>query len=85
MSNLKVEIVAPTGFLFQGECALVVVPSAVGDVGIMHGHEAIAATLRKESQIALYDEKQNLLKSFEVKNGGFANMQDADLLMILVD
>jgi F0F1-type ATP synthase epsilon subunit len=85
MPNLKLEIVAPTGFLFQGECVLVVVPSAAGDVGIMHGHEAIAASLRKESQIAIYDEKQNLLKTFEAKNGGFANMQDADLLTILVD
>ncbi len=83
MSALNLEIISPSGILFKGECHLVVVPSQSGDVGVMHGHEALIASLR-EGKIDIYDEKQNIIKSFDVKSG-FAKMQGIEKLSVLVD
>ena len=83
MSNLKLEIVSPSGIIFKGDCAMAVVPSVAGEVGVMHGHEAFIATLR-EGQVSIYDDKQSLVKSFDVKSG-FAEMQDVEKLLVLVD
>ncbi len=83
MTTLNVEIISPNGALFQGECHLVVVPSVSGDIGIMHSHEAVIATLR-EGKIEIFDDKESLVKSFDVKSG-FAEMRDLDKLVILVD
>lgn len=83
MSNLHLEIISPTGILFKGECHLVVVPSVSGDVGLMYGHESIVALLR-EGQVSIYDEKQNLVETFEVKSG-FVEMQSQEKMTVLLD
>jgi F-type H+-transporting ATPase subunit epsilon len=83
MSNLNLEITSPNGVLFKGECHLAVVPSQAGDIGVMHGHEAFIASLR-EGKIDIYDEKQNLVKSFDIQSG-FAEMQGVEKLLVLVD
>jgi F-type H+-transporting ATPase subunit epsilon len=83
MSDLKVEITSPNGILFKGNCHLAVVPSTLGDLGVMAGHEAVLVSLR-EGEVALHDEKQNIIKSFAV-SGGFAQVQPSGVLSILVD
>jgi len=83
MSLLKLEIISPNGVLFKGECYLVTVPSIDGELGVMHGHEAVLAALR-EGQVVVYDDKQNVVKSFDVQ-GGFAEMQGTEKLLVLVD
>ena len=83
MSDLKVEITSPNGELFNGNCNLAVVPSTLGDLGVMVDHEVVVASL-KEGQILLYDEREQLIKSFDVK-GGFAEVQSGGKLLILVD
>jgi F-type H+-transporting ATPase subunit epsilon len=83
MSELNLEIISPTGIVFKGNCHLVVVPSSAGDLGIMYDHESVAVVLR-EGQILIYDDKENLVKNFDVKSG-FAEMQDAEKLLVLLD
>jgi F-type H+-transporting ATPase subunit epsilon len=83
MSDLTVEITSPKGELFKGNCYLVVVPSTLGDLGVLAGHEVVVVSLR-EGQILIYDNKNNLTKSFDVKSG-FAEVQDSGKLLILVD
>lgn len=83
MPALKLEIISPASVLFKGDCAMAVVPSIAGEIGVMHGHEAVIAALR-EGQIAIYDDKENLVKSFDVKSG-FAEMQGEEKLLVLVD
>jgi len=83
MSALKLEIISPSGVVFKADCAMAVVPSTAGEIGVMHGHEAFIAALR-EGQIAVYDDQQNLVKSFDVKSG-FAEMQSEEKLLVLVD
>ena len=85
MADLKLEIVSPTGIIFKGTCSMAVVPSEAGDIGVMHGHEAVIAALRSGEKIAIYDDKQNLVKSIEVTSGGFAEMQGLDRLLVLID
>jgi F-type H+-transporting ATPase subunit epsilon len=79
--SLHLEIISPTGVLFKGACHMVVIPSIEGDIGVMHGHESIMVTL-KAGQIAIYDDKQNITKTFDVENG-FAE-QSAEKFLILV-
>ena len=83
MANLNLEIISPSGILFSGACNMATVPSVEGEMGIMFGHEAVIATL-KEGQITVYDDKQNVIKTLEVKSG-FAKMQSAEKLLVLVD
>ncbi|OFW79940.1 MAG: hypothetical protein A2887_04650 [Alphaproteobacteria bacterium RIFCSPLOWO2_01_FULL_40_26] len=81
--NLQVEIISPEGVLFNDICHLAVVPSALGDIGFMSGHEIVVATLRA-GQISIYDDGQNLVKSFDVASG-FVKMQTLEKLVVLVD
>lgn len=83
MSNLKLEIISPAGVVFKGECSMAVIPSMNGEIGVMQGHEAFISALR-EGQIVVYDDKQNIVKSFEVVSG-FAEMQSAEKLLVLFD
>jgi len=85
MSDLKLEIISPAGILFKGECAMAVLPSVLGDIGVMYGHESVIAMLRSAEMISIYDDKQNLVKSVAVTTGGFAEMQGLDKLLVLVD
>ncbi len=82
MAKLKVEITSLKGELFNGSCHLAVVPSKLGDIGFMADHEVVVTAL-KEGQVTLYDEKQNVVKSFEVKSG-FAEMK-VEKLLVLID
>ncbi len=79
--SLHLEIISPTGVLFKGVCHMVVIPSVEGNIGIMHGHESIMAALQS-GQIAIYDDKQNIIKTFEIESG-FAE-QSLEKLLILV-
>jgi F0F1-type ATP synthase epsilon subunit len=62
---------------------MAVVPSVDGEIGVMYGHETIVAML-KAGQISVYDNKQNVVKTFAVESG-FAEMQGAEKLLVLVD
>lgn len=83
MPSINLEIIAPTGVIFQGDCQMVIVPSTDGDIGIMHGHEVIAATL-KTGQIVVSDDKDNVVETFDV-TGGFVEVKDAGNILVLVD
>lgn len=83
MTSLQLEIISPTGVLFKGECAMAVVPSVSGEIGIMYGHEAVIASLH-EGQISVYDESNNIIKTLPVTSG-FAEMQGVEKLLVLVD
>jgi F0F1-type ATP synthase epsilon subunit len=61
----------------------VTVPSVEGEMGVMYGHEAVIASLQ-EGQIKIFDDKQNVVKTFDVK-AGFAEMQGSEKLLILLD
>lgn len=83
MSKLNLEIISPEGVIFKGECYMAVVPSAAGEIGVMQNHEALIAAL-KEGQISIQDDKQNIIKTIDVK-GGYAQMHANDKLLILLD
>lgn len=82
MASLNLEIISPAGVLFKGACHMAVVPSVEGEMGVMHGHEAVIVNL-KAGQISVFDDKQNVVKSFDVKSG-FAE-QSAEKLLVLIE
>ena len=79
--ELQVEIISPEGYLFNGHCHLITIPSVEGEMGLMADHEAVLANL-KEGKIAVFDSHQNILKEFSVKSG-FAEMFDNKLLVLV--
>jgi F-type H+-transporting ATPase subunit epsilon len=83
MANFTLEITSLKGILFNGQCHLAVIPGSSGDIGIMQDHESIITSLR-EGKIEIFDDKQNLVQSFDVK-GGFAKMISEDKLVVLLD
>lgn len=83
MANFTLEIISLDGVIFNAPCHLAVIPGSAGDIGVMQDHESIITSLR-EGKIEIYDDKQNLLKSFDVK-GGFAKMISEDKLVVLLD
>lgn len=80
---LNIEIISPAGVVFAGKCNLAVVPSQAGDIGVMQDHEAFVAALR-EGKVAVYNDKQEILKEVEIA-GGFAEIHDGANLKVLVD
>lgn len=44
--SMQVEIVTPVGVKYSGEAKGVIVPGALGDMGILPGHQPILAALR---------------------------------------
>ncbi len=83
MPSLSLEIISPSGIIFKGDCHMAVIPSVSGEIGVMHGHEAVIASLQ-EGQVIAYDDKQIPIKIVDVKSG-FAEMQSLEKLLILVD
>ena len=83
MPDFNLEIVSPQGLVLQCPCSLVVLPSVSGDLGIMRSHESIIAIL-KEGKILVYNSKQSLINELNITSG-FAEMYDAEKLLVLVD
>ena len=83
MANLEVEIISAKGILYQNNCHMAVVPSKAGDIGILQGHEAVIAGL-KEGKVDIFDEQENIIKSFDIKSG-FAEMHGPNKLLVLLD
>ena len=83
IKELHVEIISPEGYLFDGLCHLAIVPSVSGEIGVMSDHESFLAKLQ-EGKIAIFDDNQNILKEFYIKNG-FANMFNNKLLVLIED
>jgi len=79
--ELQVEIISPDGYLFDGDCYLVSIPSVEGDIGVMSNHESVLARLR-DGTIAIFDNQQNILKEFPVSSG-FAQIFDNKLLVLI--
>jgi len=79
--NLHVEIISPSGFVFDGYCYLVTIPGTEGDLGIMNNHEPTLAKLR-EGKISIYDENNKIIQDFAV-TGGFAQNTEGKLLILL--
>lgn len=79
--NLHVEIISPTGFVFDGFCYMATIPGAKGEIGIMARHESTITSL-KEGKINIYDHDKQIIKTIEVTSG-FANVIENKLLILI--
>ncbi len=83
MKNLKLEIVSTEKILFDGDCSMATIPSSLGEMGVMAGHEMFVTNL-KQGVINIYDEKNAVIDLIEIK-GGFAEMKNEKKLLVLVN
>lgn len=78
---LAVQVVAPDGVVWEGAATAVTVPSALGSLGVLRGHESVAAVLvAGEVRVtpAAGDARQFAI------TGGFVVVDDDDVT-VLVD
>jgi F-type H+-transporting ATPase subunit epsilon len=80
-SALQVQVVAPDGVVWEGSATAVTVPSALGSLGVLRGHESVAAVLvAGEVRVTpVRGEPQRF-----VITGGFVVVDDDDVT-VLVD
>lgn len=80
-SFLRVEVVDPDGLVFEGDVAMVVIPAAYGEIGILPKHAPLVAKLDiGELRVKTLD---NQWMSLAVA-GGFALVQ-LDRVIVLAD
>ncbi|WP_165496138.1 ATP synthase F1 subunit epsilon [Arcanobacterium bovis] len=78
---MKLQVVAKSGVLFEGEVTDVVVPAADGELGILPGHTPLLAVLEPGSVrfTLVTGEKREILTS-----RGFVTV-DSDEVMVVVE
>lgn len=81
VKNFNVEIITPSGYLFNGSCFMIVLPASAGEIGIMSHHEAVLTTLNP-GKITIYDQNKSVTNSFEIESG-FAEMTGEKLLILV--
>jgi|DEB0MinimDraft_10_1074344.scaffolds.fasta_scaffold164124_3 F-type H+-transporting ATPase subunit epsilon len=80
MNNLEIKIVTPEGILYEGCSDMVIIPTISGEIGIMADHESLVTSLSK-GQIKIFDDNEELVKKFDVKDG-FVEIKDSNLLIL---
>jgi F-type H+-transporting ATPase subunit epsilon len=80
-SALQVHVVAPDGVVWEGGAAAVTVPSALGSLGILRGHESVAAALARGTVRVTPVSAET--RDFAI-TGGFVVVDD-DVVTVLVD
>jgi F-type H+-transporting ATPase subunit epsilon len=80
--ELNIEIISPTGYLYNGLAYMIVIPAQEGEMGIMSHHESVITSLNA-GKITLYDSKEKIIQEFII-GGGFVELLE-DRLLVLVD
>ncbi len=78
---MTLEIISPSGTIFNGEVNLVQLPGKTGSFEILYNHAPMVALLKK-GQIKLVDSKQEI--SFIEINGGTLKVEN-NKITILAD
>lgn len=75
------ELVSPERLLSSGTAAMVVVPGAEGDFGVLPGHAPLMSTIRPGT-IDIYEADANSLTRRIFVDGGFAEVSDKGLTIL---
>jgi F-type H+-transporting ATPase subunit epsilon len=78
---LNFELVSPERLLSSGQVAMVVVPGAEGDFGVLPGHAPMMSTIRPGA-ITVYATDSNTVSSRIFVDGGFAEVNDKGLTIL---
>ena len=78
---LHFELVSPERLLSSGKVAMVVVPGAEGDFGVLPGHAPVMSTIRPGA-IAIYEGDSNTLTRRIFVDGGFAEVTPEGLTIL---
>jgi F-type H+-transporting ATPase subunit epsilon len=78
---LYFELVSPERLLSSGKVAMVVVPGAEGDFGVLPGHAPVMSTIRPGA-IAIYEADSNTLTRRIFVDGGFAEVTPEGLTIL---
>ena len=81
VKNFNVEIITPSGYLFNGTCFMINIPASAGEMGVMSHHEAVLTTLAP-GKITIYDKNNVATEQFEIESG-FAKMAGEKLLILV--
>jgi F-type H+-transporting ATPase subunit epsilon len=78
---LNFELVSPERLLSSGKVAMVVVPGAEGDFGVLPGHAPMMSTIRPGA-ISVYENDSNTVTRRIFIDGGFAEVTSEGLTIL---
>lgn len=79
--TLDFELVSPERRLSRGKVAMVVVPGAEGDFGVLPGHAPMMSTIRPGA-ISIYEADTNSVSARFFLDGGFAEVTETGLTIL---
>jgi F-type H+-transporting ATPase subunit epsilon len=78
--RFEVSLVTPEGAAFEGECEMLIVPGAAGEIGILARHAPLVATLKAGS--TRVHVRENEVLEFATGPGFFKVEQDRALALV---
>jgi F-type H+-transporting ATPase subunit epsilon len=81
--TLTLELVTPEKLLFSAEAAMVIVPGAEGEFGVLPQHAPLVSLLRP-GLVSIYDTADNIGAKFFV-SGGFAEVDGTSCTILAED
>ena len=79
--TFSVSVVTPDGAAYEGECVLLIVPGAAGEIGVLARHAPLIATLKAGStRVHLKDDPEPL--EFATGPGFFQVQQDRAIALV---
>ncbi|CAA6801485.1 MAG: F0F1 ATP synthase subunit epsilon [uncultured Campylobacterales bacterium] len=61
-NTMKLEIVSPSGVIYEGEATMVILPGKEGELGVLAGHSSLLALLQSGTiEISYQDGKKDLV------------------------
>lgn len=78
--KIHIEIISPSGVVYDDHCNMVTIPGSDGDLGIMLNHEPILTSLKK-GKISIYN-NNNISKEIDIVGGYAHNVEDKIIILL---
>jgi F-type H+-transporting ATPase subunit epsilon len=80
--KFSVSVVTPEGPAFEGEAEMIVVPGAVGDIGVLARHAPLVAMLNAGSTRVYLDMDSDQIQTFATGPGFFQVLEDRAIALV---
>ena len=80
--TFAVSLVTPEGAAFEGECEMLVVPGAAGEIGVLARHAPLVAMLQAGSTRVYFDREKEQVREFATGPGFFTVEQDRAIALV---
>ena len=80
--TFSISLVTPNGPAFEGEAAMLIVPGADGEIGVLARHAPLIATLKAGSTRIHFGEREGQVREFATGPGFFKVEEDRAIALV---